>query len=83
MESKSDMKANQMNGLYPIIRRVRRPLVPVATGAAGGADAHPMKNADRPSPEGHGRQGAERGVEKGQREEKDSDGKAARQQAGK
>jgi hypothetical protein len=24
---KSDMNANQMNGLYPIIRRVRRPLV--------------------------------------------------------
>ena len=29
-----------MNGLYPIIRRVRRPLAPMA-GAAGGADAKP------------------------------------------
>ena len=29
-----------MDGLLPIVRRVRRPLVPVA-GAAGGADAKP------------------------------------------
>ncbi len=29
-----------MEGLLPIIRRVRRPLVPMA-GAAGGADAKP------------------------------------------
>jgi len=29
MVRKSDMKADQMNGLYPIIRRVRRPLLPV------------------------------------------------------
>ena len=30
-----------MNGLYPIIRRVRRPLVPLVDGTAGGADAKP------------------------------------------
>ena len=40
MVPKSGMQANQMNGLYPIIRRVRRPLVPVE-GTAGGADAKP------------------------------------------
>ena len=40
MVPKSGMKSNQMNGLYPIIRRVRRPLVPV-DGTAGGADAKP------------------------------------------
>jgi hypothetical protein len=34
------MQSNQMTGLYPIIRRVRRPLVPVE-GTAGGADAKP------------------------------------------
>ncbi len=34
------MQANQMNGLFPIIRRVRRPLVPVQ-GTTGGADAKP------------------------------------------
>ena len=27
------MKTNQMNGLYPIIRRVRRPLLPVEAPA--------------------------------------------------
>lgn len=34
-----------MNGLYPIIRRVRRPLVPVVEGAPGGADAKPAQTA--------------------------------------
>jgi hypothetical protein len=29
MVPKSGMNKNQMNGLYPIIRRVRRPLLPV------------------------------------------------------
>jgi hypothetical protein len=29
MVPKSDMKPNYVNGLYPIIRRVRRPLLPV------------------------------------------------------
>jgi hypothetical protein len=39
---KSGMKANQMNGLYPIIRRVRRPLVPVESlPATTTADAKP------------------------------------------
>jgi hypothetical protein len=41
---KSGMHTNQMNGLYPIIRRVRRPLVPVE-GASGGADAKPTAPA--------------------------------------
>jgi hypothetical protein len=42
-----------MNGLYPIIRRVRRPLVPVE-GAAGGADAKPapVLGAAKPEPVG-------------------------------
>ena len=36
------MKTNQMNGLYPIIRRVRRPLLPVEPlQAANAADAKP------------------------------------------
>jgi hypothetical protein len=33
MVRKSDMKTNQTNGLYPIIRRVRRPLLPVEAPA--------------------------------------------------
>ncbi len=39
-----------MDGLLPIIRRVRRSLVPVA-GAAGGADAKPVVVAVRVKPE--------------------------------
>ena len=44
---------NVMDGLLPIIRRVRRPLVPVA-GAAGGADAKPaaVPAKARPEPAG-------------------------------
>ena len=38
---------NQMNGLYPIIRRVRRPLVPLQRDP-GGADAKPAGPARRP-----------------------------------
>ncbi len=34
MVPKSDMKADQMNGLYPIIRRVRRPLVVLSSEPA-------------------------------------------------
>lgn len=37
-----------MNELYPIIRRVRRPLVPLVEGAAGGADAKPAESAKAP-----------------------------------
>ena len=33
MVPKSGMNKNQMNGLYPIIRRVRRPLLPVEAPA--------------------------------------------------
>ena len=46
-----------MDGLLPIIRRVRRPLVPVG-GAAGGADAKPVavavKTAAGPAVAGQG-----------------------------
>jgi hypothetical protein len=38
-----------MNELYPIIRRVRRPLVPLVEGAAGGADAKPAESAKAPA----------------------------------
>jgi hypothetical protein len=34
-------KASQMNGLYPIIRRVRRPLLPVEETVTQQADAKP------------------------------------------
>ena len=40
-----------MNGLYPIIRRVRRPLVPLVEGAAGGADAKPAQTIKAPQTE--------------------------------
>jgi hypothetical protein len=37
------MQSNQMNGLYPIIRRVRRPLLPLEPlRAASAADAKPV-----------------------------------------
>jgi len=39
-----------MDGLLPIIRRVRRPLVPV-DGTAGGADAKPAVAAPKPEVE--------------------------------
>jgi len=39
-----------MDGLLPIIRRVRRPLVPVE-GTAGGADAKPAVVAPNPGVE--------------------------------
>ena len=55
MVPKSDMNANQVNGLYPIIRRVRRPLLPVdwptdakpvvAPGAASGGEP-PARGVD-------------------------------------
>ena len=36
MVPKSEMhRANQVNGLYPIIRRVRRPLLPVEVSGGG------------------------------------------------
>ena len=54
MVPKSDMKANQVNGLYPIIRRVRRPLLPVEDLAVGRpADAKPKALAS-PGPGGVG-----------------------------
>ncbi len=47
--------SSQMNGLYPIIRRVRRPLVPLVEGAPaegvrGGADAEPVEEKATPKP---------------------------------
>lgn len=48
MVPKSDMKsANQMNGLYPIIRRVRRPLLPVLPERQH-ADAKPVEVTAKP-----------------------------------
>jgi hypothetical protein len=55
MVTKSDMKANQMNGLYPIIRRVRRPLLPVEAPA----DAKPAivpAQAEKPEQVAQGEQ---------------------------
>ena len=46
MVDKQDMKTNQMNGLYPIIRRVRRPLMPVDAPA----DAKPAVTLVAPVP---------------------------------
>ncbi len=65
MVPKSDMQSNQMNGLYPIIRRVRRPLVPVEApadakpvvvpAATGGAQVRDeTSNADQQATEKHG-----------------------------
>ena len=46
MVPKSDMpKANQMNGLFPIIRRVRRPLLPVDV-PADAKPAEPVKTGE-------------------------------------
>jgi len=39
-----------MDGLLPVVRRVRRPLVPV-DGTAGGADAKPAVVAPKPGVE--------------------------------
>ena len=45
MVPKSDMNTrNQMNGLYPIIRRVRRPLLPVDPPADAKPDPGLVKN---------------------------------------
>jgi hypothetical protein len=46
MVPKSDMNTrNQMNGLYPIIRRVRRPLLPVDPPADAKPDPGLVKDA--------------------------------------
>jgi hypothetical protein len=59
------MQANQMNGLYPIIRRVRRPLLPVEApagakpvvvpaAAPGGDQSAQTDTAQRQPEEKHG-----------------------------
>ena len=61
MVPKSGMQTNQMNGLYPIIRRVWRPLVQPDGRPVGLEDAKPAAVAVQVKPEpAPGRQGEQR-----------------------
>jgi hypothetical protein len=66
------MNADQMNGLYPIIRRVRRPLVgPDGQPVDGSTDARPPEKAGEKQAK-QPEENAERRNEREQTEQKQS-----------